>query len=203
MPGPSTIGLTARDGISYEVATGALCLDFVYTGGAGSRARWETLHSPADLGRWVRSCRLGAVAPLPRVLAVTDAELAEARELREVLWRCGNDAADGRGVRPGDAAALSRWATVPDLVPALADGRAAWSEPVTGVQVVSALARDAIALFGGPAADRVRRCAATDCALLFLDTSRPGARRWCAMARCGNRTKARTRRSSRQPAEPS
>lgn len=197
MPGASTIGLTARDGISFQVATGALCLDFVYTGGAGTRARWETLHEPADLERWVRSCRLAAVAPLPPLLVVTVAELAQARELREVLWRCGNDAADGRGVGSADAMALTRYAAAPDLVPALADGRAAWSGPVTGAQVVSAMARDAIALFGGPAADRVRRCAADDCALLFLDTSRPGVRRWCAMTRCGNRTKARTRRAAR------
>jgi predicted RNA-binding Zn ribbon-like protein len=39
--------------------------------------------------------------------------------------------------------------------------------------------------------DRIRRCAHPDCVLWFLDTSRSGARRWCSMATCGNRTKAR------------
>ena len=37
---------------------------------------------------------------------------------------------------------------------------------------------------------RVRRCAAPDCARVFLDATRNGARRWCDMATCGNRAKA-------------
>lgn len=39
--------------------------------------------------------------------------------------------------------------------------------------------------------DRIRRCANPDCVLWFLDVSRPGTRRWCSMAACGNREKAR------------
>jgi predicted RNA-binding Zn ribbon-like protein len=39
-------------------------------------------------------------------------------------------------------------------------------------------------------ADRIRGCANPDCVLWFLDTSRPGTRRWCSMAACGNREKA-------------
>jgi predicted RNA-binding Zn ribbon-like protein len=38
--------------------------------------------------------------------------------------------------------------------------------------------------------DRVRGCANSECVLWFLDTSRPGTRRWCSMAACGNRDKA-------------
>ncbi|MBE2315827.1 CGNR zinc finger domain-containing protein [Solirubrobacter sp. CPCC 204708] len=37
---------------------------------------------------------------------------------------------------------------------------------------------------------RVRPCANDECVLWFLDTSRPGTRRWCSMAACGNRDKA-------------
>jgi predicted RNA-binding Zn ribbon-like protein len=36
---------------------------------------------------------------------------------------------------------------------------------------------------------RVRCCDAPACSLWFLDTSRNGRRRWCSMARCGNRAK--------------
>ena len=47
---------------------------------------------------------------------------------------------------------------------------------------------------------RVRRCAAGDCARVFLDATRNGARRWCDMASCGNRAKAaRFRAARRQP----
>jgi len=37
---------------------------------------------------------------------------------------------------------------------------------------------------------RLRRCAAMECGRWFLDTSKGGRRRWCSMARCGNRSKA-------------
>jgi predicted RNA-binding Zn ribbon-like protein len=39
--------------------------------------------------------------------------------------------------------------------------------------------------------DRVRKCANPDCVLWFLDATRSGTRRWCSMAGCGNRLKAR------------
>lgn len=199
MGSPSTVTLRSADGaVRFEVATGAACLDFLYTGGAGERARWETLHRPADLERWLRSSRLAAVAAMPAAVELTDADLVQAKELREVLWRGANDLADGRGVRPADAAALNAWASQPELVPVLAGDRAAWAGPVTGSQLLSFLARDAISLATGAWASRVRRCAADHCAILFVDTSRPGQRRWCAMTRCGNRTKARTRRSRRR-----
>ncbi len=38
--------------------------------------------------------------------------------------------------------------------------------------------------------DRIRQCEHEKCVLWFLDTSRNGTRRWCTMARCGNRAKA-------------
>ena len=37
----------------------------------------------------------------------------------------------------------------------------------------------------------VRRCENPECVLLFYDTSRTHARRWCSMATCGNRMKVR------------
>lgn len=38
---------------------------------------------------------------------------------------------------------------------------------------------------------RVRKCANPECPFWFLDTTRSGTRRWCAMTVCGNRLKAR------------
>jgi predicted RNA-binding Zn ribbon-like protein len=38
-------------------------------------------------------------------------------------------------------------------------------------------------------------CGADNCYLIYLDTSRPGNRRWCSMERCGNRAKVRGHRS--------
>jgi predicted RNA-binding Zn ribbon-like protein len=59
------------------------------------------------------------------------------------------------------------------------------------------MAREMIELLSGPLAERIRECASDDCPLVFVDTSRPGARRWCAMERCGNRHKLRALRARR------
>ncbi|CAM5478154.1 hypothetical protein STENM327S_08341 [Streptomyces tendae] len=79
--------------------------------------------------------------------------------------------------------------------------RAGWAPGATGPRLLSTVARDAIELLTGPHADRVRECGAHNCYLLFVDTSRPGRRRWCAMEHCGNREKVRAHRARRTPDE--
>lgn len=39
---------------------------------------------------------------------------------------------------------------------------------------------------------RLRACANEECNLFLIDHSRPGTARWCSMAACGNRAKARS-----------
>jgi predicted RNA-binding Zn ribbon-like protein len=53
------------------------------------------------------------------------------------------------------------------------------------------VARSAVELLTSDQRDRVRECSAPDCNWLFVDTSRNRSRRWCDMAECGNRAKAR------------
>ena len=77
------------------------------------------------------------------------------------------------------------------------------TDATTAAALVASVARDAVDLLGGPLAHRIRECSAQDCALLFLDTSRAGRRRWCSMATCGARAKmaayrARLPRSARE-----
>ncbi len=52
---------------------------------------------------------------------------------------------------------------------------------------------------------RLRQCAAEGCGRWFYDVSRNGRRRWCSMARCGNRAKvaAHYRRHRQAPADAS
>ncbi len=38
---------------------------------------------------------------------------------------------------------------------------------------------------------RLRPCANTECHLFLIDRSKPNSARWCSMAMCGNRMKAR------------
>jgi predicted RNA-binding Zn ribbon-like protein len=59
---------------------------------------------------------------------------------------------------------------------------------------VPGLAVAASDLLTGPDRGRIRLCEATaldGCGWLFLDTSKNGTRRWCEMATCGNKYKAR------------
>jgi predicted RNA-binding Zn ribbon-like protein len=66
-----------------------------------------------------------------------------------------------------------------------------------------ALARTATPLVEAISAgegQRFRICANDGCRWVFEDTSRAGQRRWCDMATCGNRAKARRFRSRRRDA---
>lgn len=187
--------MRSPEGTPFSVATGALWLDLVYTGGAGDRSRWEALHTPSDVAAWALS---SGVVSDPSTVRIDEADLRATHRLRETLWDMANRLADGKLPTSDAVAHLNTVAQEADPVPQLVLRSGALEldrgRNADGAQVLSAIARDAIALLSGPHADRVKRCAATDCALLFVDTSRPGARRWCAMSRCGNRDKARTRR---------
>ncbi|MER7849290.1 CGNR zinc finger domain-containing protein [Kitasatospora sp. NPDC096077] len=190
--------LTTPGGTGFHFDPGALCLELLTTGGPGAHARWEALHHPSDLTDWLPRCRLRLAVGTVRITAD---QLAAARTLRDALWRLTTNLAHGD---PGgacdaeDHAVLNRAAAHPPLVPQIApDSTMAWEHPADGAQLVSTLARDAIALLTGPYADRIRECGAHNCQLIFVDTSRPGRRRWCSMERCGNRNKIRALRARR------
>jgi len=62
------------------------------------------------------------------------------------------------------------------------------------------VARAAAALLTSPQLAKVRECAGDPCGWLFLDRSKNATRRWCDMADCGNRAKARRYRSRQKDA---
>jgi len=175
--------------------TGRPSIDLVHTGGDAALAQWEIVHEADDLGRL-----LGVILGLPPLPADQE-DLAAMRPLRAALTRIAYDLAEGaRPVRidpprPGDIGAVNAAAAAPPLVPALGPGGdTSFVKPST-TAALSTLARDAIDLFGGPFAQRIRVCDAENCGLLLVDTSKPGRRRWCSMEVCGNRAKIRSHRS--------
>jgi predicted RNA-binding Zn ribbon-like protein len=185
--------LTDPRGGSFRFDAGAVCLDFAHTGGEGRYAVFETLHEPADLTGWLARPPLGAVLTTP----VTAPELAEAKALRQAIWDVAHARAARRPLPAEGVALINRAAAVPPLAPALrGDGTTAdWAPPVRARQALSTMAREMIELLSGPLGERIRECASDDCPLVFVDSSRPGARRWCAMERCGNRHKLRAHRA--------
>ncbi|MFF8830697.1 CGNR zinc finger domain-containing protein [Streptomyces sp. NPDC015131] len=196
-------GLTLRtpEGRTYRFDAGALCLELLPTGGPGRLARYEVLDTPEGLLDWVAAGRL--TPPALRLPPPGEPELAAVRELRDALLGVGRAWAQGRPPGAGDLAVVNAAAAAPPLATRMtAAGERAWAPGATVTGLLSTVARDAIDLFTGPYAreGRIRECGAHDCYLLFVDTSRPGRRRWCAMERCGNRHKVRAHRA-RTPSE--
>ncbi|MFJ9106722.1 CGNR zinc finger domain-containing protein [Streptomyces sp. NPDC102283] len=208
--GPSGLLLRHPDGSSFRFDPGALSLELLPTGGPGPLAYFEVLREPVDLVRWAEESRLpdglGAKAgsgsgsgpgsgPGP-ALVVSAAEVADARALRDALWRLAEGHVAGEPPGPDDLATLNDAAAHPPLTARLTPGGGReWAPGGTGTGLLSTVARDAVDLFTGAYAHRIRACGAHGCRLLFVDTSRPGRRRWCSMERCGNRHKVRAHRA--------
>lgn len=161
------------DGVRWHFDAGADSLDF-------------TTGSEDDVADWLAE-------RFPRVACdeITERELLDALALRAAIARMAAARSDGAHVDPDDIDTLNLFAATPDVPPVLAGGRRqAGAGRIRAGQALSTLARDAVQLFGADG-DRIRRCAADDCRVVFHDESRTGTRRWCSMSRCGNRAKVR------------
>jgi predicted RNA-binding Zn ribbon-like protein len=170
--------------LGFLFIAGRPCLDLAATVGERWRRSFERLRTPDDLSRWL--VEAGMCDRRPRV---EQAQLEAARALRDAIYSAAKSA--GKGVlAPADLAEINRWAARPAPAPQLDRRRQVkWVAEQPVEAALATLARDAIDLISGPLATRVRECAAEDCALLFVDTSPPGRRRWCSMDGCGNRAK--------------
>ncbi|WP_433528238.1 CGNR zinc finger domain-containing protein [Micromonospora sp. CA-263727] len=169
-----------------------LCLDFAATRTGVGRRDTERLTSPHLLQEWCQRVDLATVPP-----PFGAADLDAARVLREAVHAVALAVVhDHRPVR-SDVDTINRFALSPLVPPVLdAEARTARRPPLgTAQEVFSMIARDAVDLFGGPLRARIRDCEHEDCTVLFVDTSRSGNRRWCAMSPCGNKINARRYRA--------
>lgn len=155
----------------------------------------DRLETPADLRRWLKAAGVAECAN------PTGNDLQAARELREAIYALASAASAG-GSLPGDAVRLvNSVAAKPSAAPQLG-GQGELTLAGDPAALLSHIAREAIELVGGDFRHRIRKCEGEGCALLFVDTSRTGSRRWCSMSGCGNRAKVaqfRTRAKARTP----
>lgn len=184
----------------FRQGAGRLCLDFIRTlRHRGAPGAVEELDAPAALDVWIRQFGPydtpsdGTARGAGRDGGRADAaDLLAARALREAIHRLVTAALDGGPAACDPAsrdlvnAAAARPVPVPALDPA---GRLRHHAAEPAAAMLAVLARDALDLVTSAALDRVRACAGERCGALFLDTSRPGTRRWCSMNTCGNRAK--------------
>jgi predicted RNA-binding Zn ribbon-like protein len=178
-----TVKAEVRDGFKFRGGRLALDLPATMVGRLGAAPR-DLLATPADLDRWLVAAGLAETAP-----GATDGNLIQARTLREALYRLALSRAQGRALPDADRELINGFAALSAAPPWLGeDGRARLSGDVRGL--LAGLAREGVELLGGELSDRIRQCEGPPCAVLFLDTSRKGDRRWCSMAACGNKAKA-------------
>ncbi len=68
--------------------------------------------------------------------------------------------------------------------------------------ILARIAEPIVREIGNGHDDRIRVCANDTCRWIFYDESRAGRRRWCDMATCGNRAKARRHRERQRTHDP-
>jgi predicted RNA-binding Zn ribbon-like protein len=182
---PGTRVLTPSTGESFTFDPGSFALELLLTGGPGMYAGWEVLHEPADLARWLAGSRLDAAE-----FRIRPDEFHRVKQFRDTFLQVALALSRGDAPAEADLEVVNYSAgrqPIPRIDPSTLTR--ALVTPVTGTQVLGAAAADAIDLVASAASGRLRMCAGDNCYLLFLDTSRPGNRRWCSMQRCGNRNK--------------
>ncbi|WP_188943019.1 CGNR zinc finger domain-containing protein [Nakamurella endophytica] len=182
-------GLTPA--LAKRFRSGRVSLDFAHTAGEPELAEPELIDGAPALQRWLSHVLDGAD------VRVDADDVAAALRLRTALWQLVHARTQDRDLPRRAVDTVNRFAVAAPPAPRLTlDGHVA-SGGVSAAEALSALARDAIDLLGGPLGHRIRVCAGPGCQLLFVDASRPGTRRWCSMERCGNLAKVRTHRTGR------
>lgn len=180
--------------MTHAFPCGTLPLDFVGT----LRARRnpeprEMFAAPADVGEWFVEAGMLDDAP-----AANDAVLAKAVEVREDIYALV-DARRRHESLTGDAIArLNEVAAAAPVRLELRDGTVRRSGTVEAG--LASLAREAVAILGGPEAELLRECGRPECTQVYLDTSRGHRREWCSMKTCGNRMKASAFRARQREA---
>jgi predicted RNA-binding Zn ribbon-like protein len=178
-----------------------LCLAFANTRyWRGSEAPTEGLSNFTDLLTWCEQAKLLHPSHKFRGWCANNAGATAslfdaAITARELVYSVFLAIADGGGCSVKDLRALNRLlAEAPPRSQLARQGPACgWRLPAAKPaleQVLAPVLWSASDLLTGARRARVRCCANDKCRWLFLDDSKSGTRRWCAMSACGNRAKA-------------
>jgi predicted RNA-binding Zn ribbon-like protein len=179
--------------LAFPFGAGSVALDFLATIGEQWRRRFERLRTPDDLAHWLSTANLASGR-----MTASERDLDDARRLRSAIFDCVTARKDGRRAPRIAVAVLNGFASHDVPAPRLTER---WQRRTTADRIrasLAAVARDAVDVLSTETPDRLRECAAHDCSRLFLDRSRPGMRRWCDSAGCGNRDKTAAYRRRRK-----
>lgn len=151
----------------------------------------DEIETAEKLGAWLAEHRLGHAG------AISPEQFRRALELRTCIRAVLEQSSAAS--RPM-IAAFDEIARAFPLVVRLAPTKpaaltAAREDAVSGLSVVVAQLYDAAR---NATLDRLKMCASEECKRVFYDRSKPGSRRWCQSAMCGNRMKTRAYRARRK-----
>jgi predicted RNA-binding Zn ribbon-like protein len=184
-----------------QLVGGSPCLDFINTEGAVRNGPPERIESYLTLLSWSVLAGVLTEEEAGQGMAITKAKpvlatsvLKRSIELREALYGIFSATVRGEPASAADRAIFDAELAVARshqrLVP-IDDG---WGWEFVGAgadAMLWRLAADASDLLTSSDINRVRECSGDTCSWLFVDRSRNRSRRWCDMADCGNRAKAR------------
>jgi predicted RNA-binding Zn ribbon-like protein len=206
----------------FEFLGDALCLDFLNTlHHAEAEDPSEELSSDADLAAWAAQAGILSASEAGRLQARALRNYAQrkllgkkraslrddARALREALRQMFQQAAREGKVAPRDVATLNvlleRFPAAGRIERSNGDWTMSWESQAGGAEkLFYAIVKSAAELVATGRWRAVRECASGTCTWMFLDTSKNHSRRWCQMARCGNRDKVHRFRARSRRAPP-
>lgn len=170
-----------------DTATGVVGLVQGYVNTVDIQDGPEELSNPNTLELW-----LVAHGLMEAGQEVSEADLKNAIAVREAI-RGVIGANTGATIYPLDIATLNEAAAASRLRARFgADGKARLEPEAAGV--AGAMGRLVAAVFAAMADEdwgRLKLCSSSTCRWAFFDRSRNHSSRWCTMASCGNRQKAR------------
>lgn len=183
--GTASLSLATTRIPKSEFVAGRLCLSFCNTIALSDAA--DRFADSNSFARWAE--RAGYhLSTLP-----SSADLAAIWELRDHLRLIFGALAKGKS--PDQTALDQLTALAPKMSlrwnQEMSRAESAPGEIQTCVQLKDAIVNDAIDVLINNDATRIKQCPASDCCWFFLDTSKNGKRRWCAMSDCGVKDKVR------------
>jgi predicted RNA-binding Zn ribbon-like protein len=173
----------------FRSGNGAAWLDLLATLNGRYRERQvDALDSPGRLREWLREYGNEPTA------AVTEADLHNARTVREALHRTAVAALENRPPSAADLRLLDE-VLAGDKPLRLRRGGAQLgvTRPATAAEALARLTRDAVQDLADPERAELHACGDDTCSGIFLDGT--GRRRWCSDQTCGNRMRVRAHRA--------
>jgi len=211
---PHNVNTEASDR-SFVFLAGSIWLDFVNTQVMGDDGVADLLHHSDDFRHWAEDAGLCEKDSGTGVSKKSDTGLkggdvldqvksfrAELRKQAE-RFAAGHLASDAFVQRLNDRLAAGPRRAAVNRTRDGFDLRFALAGSIDTSALLSLIAESAAHYLVHGQASRLKTCEDNGCILFFYDTSKNNARRWCSMATCGNRAKAKAHyaRTRRPPSE--